>query len=166
MEGNENTSPNGSTSGENPSGGTPNTQPQTQQRDPVPYERFQEVSRSNRELKAQLGTFEARIKELEGAAAEAGTLRGQLTRRQVADEFGLPGDLADHILGDTPEAMKASAERLKKFVGKPTPPSTGGGDKGDTPQTFTTTQLLDSDFYWKHKDAILKAQKEGRIVQD
>jgi len=46
----------------------------------------------------------------------------------------------------------------------------GGSSPADSSQnnsqTFTASQLRDPGFYQKNRDAILKAQKEGKIIQD
>ena len=96
------------------------------------------------------------------ATNEAQRLRMALT---VASDAGLPTTLVSRLQGDTPEEMKADADRLMAlFQQQPRGPGIPSVPKGNQPVTFTRTQLNDPKFVREHKDAILLAGREGRIV--
>ncbi|MBW3622705.1 MAG: hypothetical protein KY468_04770 [Armatimonadetes bacterium] len=125
------------------------------------YKRRDEEAR-----KAQL-TEEQRLKE------EADTLRQENERlkterlqQKVAAEFKLPASLAARLIGSDEEALRADAADLAKLLpkqkaGNHTDPTR---EQGNLP-TFKRSQLRDIDFFQKNKDAILQAQREGRIVE-
>lgn len=53
-------------------------------------------------------------------------------------------------------------EEKPKNVGKPSSPGTNGDEIGDS-TIFTLEQISDPQFYQKNRDAILKAEREGRV---
>lgn len=154
-------------------GETQETPVQGQDSRTVPYSRFQQVNKSLRALEKQLADQAAaheaaqkRIQEMEQAQAER--TRQDLVRT-VAQELGLPANLAARLQGKDEVELRADAQELLKVL-KPAAPDTdatktsGTGTK-DAP-TFTMAQLRDSAFYQAHKDEINKALTDGRIIQD
>lgn len=100
-----------------------------------------------------------------GSVDEAAKLRMALT---VAGELNLPAALIGRLQGDTVEAMKADAEQLLGlFAQAPAARAVGAIPRvpnGNQPVTFTRAQLQDAAFVRAHKDEIMRAANEGRIV--
>lgn len=73
------------------------------------------------ELKSQLETAQATIKELEEqaqqAAGELSALTLLRTKEQVLTRKGLPTDLADLLTGEDEEVLEAAADRLAGLRG-------------------------------------------------
>lgn len=95
---------------------------------------------------------------------EVGRLRMALT---VAGELNLPAALIGRLQGNTVEEMKADAQTMLALLqpGTPAqratiPPAPVAGQA----ITFTRAQLQDPAFVRAHKDEILRAGREGRIV--
>lgn len=152
---------------------------QDQQLGPVPYDRFKAVNDKAKALAQQLAELEARQKaeqekqlaeqgkfrELyEKAEAERRDLERQHLRFKVAQETGLPVELSDRLAGDDESAMRADAQRLAAFVRPRTAPNIDAQTPDQTPQQFTLAQINDPAFYQQHRDAIMQAFTEGRIV--
>lgn len=109
-----------------------------------------EWKRKERELNELRAKEEERKKadmtEAERYKQEAETLKAELARErvgrmrlQVAAEYNLPEALANRLVGETLEDMKADAEQLAKLLPKPkkenpalNPTDIGDGKKGET----------------------------------
>lgn len=85
---------------------------------------------------------------------------------KVGAELNLPVALINRLQGDTEEAMRADAQALLALVGS-------GGHRGpgippvpagNSPVTFTRTQLQDAKFVRDNAAAIRQAAAQGRIV--
>lgn len=96
------------------------------------------------------------------ATDEAKRLRMALS---VASELGLPTTLVTRLQGTTPEEMKADAEQLLGIIQQPQRgPGIPPAPTQNRPVTFTRAQLQDPKFVREHAEEILRAQREGRIV--
>lgn len=83
----------------------------------------------------------------------------------VASELSLPTTLVERLVGETAEEMTADANRLLALFQQPQRgPGVPSAPKQNQPVTFTRAQLRDAKFVREHKDAILQASREGRIV--
>lgn len=156
--------------------------------DPVPYDRFKEVNdqlaaAKEREQKRAKEDDEARQKKLQEDGKFQDIIK-ELTpqaERAKALEKTLETYL-DAEMKDIPEARRSlipeglSVEQKLEYIAKNrkllhgdgkrnvnTSTSPGEGSDGGEPTTFTLEQLQDPVFYDKNRDAILKAQREGRI---
>jgi predicted RNase H-like nuclease (RuvC/YqgF family) len=108
----------------------------------VPYKRFQEVNDKYTALKQQLATLTGEKEQQQQAQqtleqrlaaieAERNQERAARQRLEVATHKKLPPELADRLVGATPEELAADAERLLAFLkpasGPGVPPSGSGG---------------------------------------
>jgi hypothetical protein len=103
---------------------------------------------------------------------------GQLVEK-AAGKVGLDAELVaalvktddiDHTDEDAPKQiekqMRALLQKFPYLAKAPTISATNGGtDTGKPPVMYTRSQLKDPAFFQKHRDDILKAQKEGRITE-
>lgn len=89
-------------------------------------------------------------------------------KAKIKDEYSLTDKQLEKLDGDTESDLRASADALFGAMKTRTAPVivTGGNGGNNDPQTFSRSQLKDFTFYQKHKDAILLAQREGRITED
>lgn len=130
--------------------------------EPVPYERFQEVTRKLREFEAQAKAAAANARKTdeqrladqqkyqelwEREKAEKADLAAKLReaelnawRQQAATEAKLPANLAARLRGETLEDLTTDAQELARLLPKPVAPNVNGasGDGGapgrsDTP---------------------------------
>ncbi|WP_339102033.1 capsid assembly scaffolding protein Gp46 family protein [Candidatus Enterococcus clewellii] len=88
---------------------------------------YEEIKTRNTELEKQVGTLQTTIEESKTSNADydkqisdlnakvAGYETASL-RTKIALQNGLPFDLADRLVGDNEETLKADAERLAAFV--------------------------------------------------
>ncbi|EOS7735261.1 capsid assembly scaffolding protein Gp46 family protein [Enterococcus hirae] len=89
----------------------------------------------NAELENEIGTLKSTIEETNAATKTHEQTVADLNKKiaeyetaslrtRIALQNGLPIDLADRLVGDDEESIKADAERLAEFVGKKqqTPP--------------------------------------------
>jgi hypothetical protein len=95
--------------------------------------------------------------------SEAQRLRMALS---VGEEFTLPVALIELLKGETVEAMTAHAQRLVAIVqqSQGRQPGIPAVPQGGKPVTFSRAQLSDAAFVRDHQADILRAAKEGRIV--
>lgn len=86
---------------------------------------------------------------------------------KVAGELNLPPQLVDRLQGSTEDEMKADAENLLQLVrsNQPRGPGIPPAPRQGQPATFTRAQLQDAKFVREHKDEIMQAAREGRIVE-
>lgn len=88
---------------------------------------------------------------------------------QVAGEMNLPATLVARLQGETFEEMSADARTLLElFSSQGQRPPAGGippAPAGGRPTTFTQAQLRDPRFVREHKDEIMQAARDGRIVR-
>lgn len=140
----------------------------------VPYSRFAAVSKQRRDLERSAAealrdaeTARKRIAELE--AERAAEQRAVLVAKVVKD-VGLPDGMAARLVGDDEGSLKADAEALLASLGgrksAPDIDSRQGSGSAAAAPTFTRSQLRDPEFYQKHRDAIMSAFANGRIVED
>lgn len=130
------------------------------------------------EMREALGT----LRQAQGAGAQAqpnqpetpaaaGTQANDAARLQMALTVGtklnLPVALIGRLQGTTPEEMEADAQTLLALMGngQARAPGIPPVPAGNTPVTFTATQLKDADFVRKNVAAIQAAAREGRIVR-
>lgn len=93
---------------------------------------YDELKTKNVELESQIGTLQATIEKSKTTSADYDSQISELNtkiagyetanlRTRIALQNGLPIDLADRLVGDDEESIKADAERLAGFVSKPKP---------------------------------------------
>lgn len=134
------------------------------------------------ELQTLVEQQEKTIADLKAKTAQANR---DMAIREVAQKLGAkdPGDMVT-LIGSKVEVSEDGAIDTSKveqlitevktakgyLFGEPEKPSIGtpGGapDGGGGEQTFKRSQLSDRAFYTEHRDDIIKAQKEGRIIDD
>ncbi|MHC5375751.1 capsid assembly scaffolding protein Gp46 family protein [Enterococcus sp. LJL120] len=96
------------------------------------YSDYDELKKRNTELETEARTFKSTIEELSNTAktheqtvtdlnAKIASQETASMRTRIALQNGLPFDLADRLVGDDEESIKADAERLAGFVSKPKP---------------------------------------------
>ncbi|EGP5710002.1 DUF4355 domain-containing protein [Enterococcus faecium] len=99
------------------------------------YADYDAIKARNAELENEVGTLKSTIEETNAATKSHEQTVADLNqkiaeyetaslRTRIALQNGLPIDLADRLVGDDEESIKADAERLAGFVGKKqqTPP--------------------------------------------
>lgn len=155
----------------------------------VPYDVFQKKNAALREAEDKLKALEAeKAAAAEAAAKEQGKFEDLYNQtkpqaeRAAALEKALETTLESMLSGipeekhtlipDLPVEQKLEyisknrallmAEEKPKNVGTSSSQSTDGEQVTDT-TIFTTEQIKDPKFYRENREAILKAQKEGRI---
>ena len=88
------------------------------------------------DFKAKTADLNSKITDLTGKLAEKDTAIADLTAKnkayetssvkmRIADENGIPYELANKLSGDTEEDIKKDAETLAKFIGKKQPAPLG-----------------------------------------
>lgn len=103
--------------------------------------------------------------------APASTQANETARLQMALTVGtklnLPVALIGRLQGATPEEMEADAQVLLGLMsnGQARTPGIPPVPAGNTPVTFTSTQLKDPEFVRNNVAAIQQAAREGRIVR-
>ena len=148
----------------------------------IPAEVKKALNKANKEaetLRLRLKEFEDRDKselqllqeERDALKAKTATLELEQMRREVADEKGLTPAQARRLVGSTREEMESDADEiLEAFPAAQTPRVFGDVGQGVRPETaqrvYTAAELTDFAFFQKHKDDILLAQREGRILTD
>lgn len=96
------------------------------------YSDYDKIKARNAELEEKIGTLESTIEESGNAAktheqtvaelnAKIAGYETSSLRTRIALQNGLPLDLADRLVGEDEESIKADAERLAAFM-KPKPP--------------------------------------------
>lgn len=163
--------------------------PPAKEPDPVPYARFKEVNDKAAENATKLAQFETAeaerkkqaeiaagnhqkvIDELTPKAARAAELEAALQTVVEAEIAAIPKE-RQSLVPDLPLEKKLAWIATNrailmgdkpKNVNHPTNPADGSPAGGDN-QTFTKAQIGDPVFYEKNRDAIIKALREGRIV--
>jgi hypothetical protein len=148
--------------------------------DNVPDEVKKALKKANKEaetLRLKLKEYEDRDKteaqklqeERDALKSERDSLYLENLRREVADEKGLTPAQARRLVGTTREELEADADDVIAAFPvnqKPTFGNVGqGATRGENAQrVYTTTEIQNHEFFMKHKDDILLAQREGRIV--
>jgi len=154
-----------------------------QSKDNVPAEVKAALKKANKEaetLRLKLKEFEDRDKtdaqklqeERDALKAERDNLQMAQLRREVADEKGLTPAQAKRLVGTTRDELESDADDIiTTFPAQPAPPvkpkfgDVGQGPRAESGQRiYTESQLKDFAFYTKHKEDILLAQRENRIV--
>lgn len=122
--------------------------------------------KAEEERKSKL-TEEQRVKEeVDTLKREKATLEHEKLKAKVGKEFKLPDEFIERLQGADEDALRADAEKLAPFV-----PKTKVGGPNDPPQepgspkTYKTSQLKDHSFFLANQADIMKAYKEGRIVE-
>ena len=98
------------------------------------YSDYDQIKKRNAELETEVGTLQSTIEESNNAAKTheqtvadlnakiAGYEKSSL-RTKIALQHGIPIDLADRLVGEDEESIKADAERFASFTKKnQTPP--------------------------------------------
>lgn len=146
----------------------------------IPPEVKRALAKANKEaetLRLRLREFEDRDKteaqklqeERDALKAERDALTLQTLRREVADEKGLTPAQARRLVGSSREEMEADADDLIATFPKAKPAfgNVNQGARGESaPRVYTQRELNDFTFFQAHKDDILAAQREGRIIPD
>lgn len=96
---------------------------------------YDQLKTRNEELEKEVGALKTAAEESKNAASQYDQTISELNekvtsyetanlRTRIAIQNGLPLDLADRLVGEDEDSLKADAERLSGFVGKkqPTPP--------------------------------------------
>lgn len=93
------------------------------------YSDYEEIKTRNADLEKQVGTLQSTIEESKTSAADydkqvqelnskvAGYETANL-RTKIALQYGLPYDMAERLVGENEESLKADAERLVPFISK------------------------------------------------
>lgn len=127
--------------------------PQSDDKGPVPYERFAEVNRKMRELEAKLSEREqaeqqalaeqSKYKELaEARERELAELRAQQLRDRIARKYKLPDEIAARLMGDDEEALEADAAKLAElFARKASVPGVPPGNPRGDGNTFDLSKM-------------------------
>lgn len=134
-----------------------------------------EKERQDKEALAR-GEHEKVINDLTPKAAKAESYSEFITKLVEKELETFPEEdrvsIKEDLSGLEPTAQYNLIAKLKArmVVAKPsnvgrssTPPA--NGEEVNDQTTFTTSQIKDIDFFTKNKEAIIKAQKEGRIVE-
>lgn len=79
-------------------------------------ERFEEQEAERK--KAEMTDLERLQAERDEALAQNEKMRRTFVQRDIAEELGLPLELAERIKGETPEDMRTDAEKLLEIVPK------------------------------------------------
>lgn len=165
-------------------GGDGDKPPQT-----VPYDRFKKELEKRKEQDVELekfrkeeqqrkekealdkGQHEKVIAELRPKADRADTLEKTLNSVIEAEMQQIPEEKRA-LVPDLPAEKKLewivknrvflTDDKKKKDMNHPMNPA-DGSPSGDDKTIFTLAQIQDSKFYEKNRDAILKAQREGRV---
>jgi hypothetical protein len=114
-------------------------------------------------------TYERRLLEATVKAQAAGRFRDPADALRLLDLTDIPrGD--DGVIDDA--AIGAALDQIlseKPYLGTDQTPSWPAGDQGpqgpEAARTFTRTQLRDPKFFQDNRDAIMLAQREGRITE-
>lgn len=114
---------------------------------------------------AELGTNSA----IEAAASAKGFVDPKVAAKLIDRSKVAIGE--DGTVTGLEEQLTALATASPYLVGNkqpgtPMPPSNPGNQPGNTPGTFTASQIGDPKFYQEHRDEILKASAEGKIIED
>ena len=102
-------------------------------RERAKYEDYDDLKKAKSDLESQVGQLQSTIEEsnksLKANDATVAELNKKIAgyekaslRTKIALQNGLPIDLADRLVGDDEESIKADAERLAGFVAKPKVP--------------------------------------------
>ncbi len=83
---------------------------------------------------------------------------------QAGTKLNLPTALVLRLQGSTVAEMEADAQSLLGLMTAPRGPGIPNVPTQNQPVTFTKAQLQDAKFVREHKDEILRAGREGRIV--
>lgn len=83
---------------------------------------------------------------------------------QTGTKLNLPTALVLRLQGETVAEMEADAQSLLGLMTAPRGPGIPNVPQANQPVTFTKAQLQDAKFVREHKDEILRASREGRIV--
>lgn len=167
---------------------TPATPPEPTTPQTVPYSRLKEEIDKRKEQDTELerlrtedkkrkdaealarGDHEKVINELKPKAERAGELEKALTSVVDAEMALIPEARRSLVPDLAPEKKLAyiTANRAFLMDAKPANVNTplnpdGSSPSGGSNQTFTLAQIRDAKFYEANRDAILKAQAEGRI---
>ena len=148
----------------------------------LPKEVKDALKKANKEaetLRLKLKDYEDRDKtdlqklqeERDSLLAERNSLTLEQMRREVAEEKGLTTAQARRLVGSTREELEADADDvLAAFPITPAKPSfgdVGQGQRGESAQRiYTQSEIGDFTFYQNHKEDILLALREGRIVTE
>lgn len=127
--------------------------------------------RVEREVERRMAEREAELAKLIDQRVEERWRQRELeaTRAAIVQEYGLNERQASVLAGETPEALRQLAEELFGALRRPSPPQIGvpaNTTTGTAPEVFTVSQLADRNFYLKHREAIDRARREGRIIFD
>ncbi|MVZ47443.1 capsid assembly scaffolding protein Gp46 family protein [Escherichia coli] len=109
--------------------------PERLNREKEKFSDYDAIKTRNAELENEVGTLKSTIEETNAATKSHEQTVADLNKKiaeyetaslrtRIALQNGLPIDLADRLVGDDEESIKADAERLAGFVGKKqqTPP--------------------------------------------
>lgn len=147
----------------------------------VPKEVKDALKKANKEaetLRLKLKEYEDRDKtdaqklqeERDALLAERNSLALEQMRREVADEKGLTPAQARRLVGSTREELEADADEVLAtfpIKAKPVFGDVGQGQRGESAQrVYTQSELNDFSFFQKHREDILRAYNEGRIVAE
>jgi len=91
---------------------------------------YDQLKTAKADLESQVGTLQSTIEQSKAGQEDYTKQISDLTskvagyetanlRTRIALQNGLPYDLADRLVGDDEESIKADAERLSSFVAKP-----------------------------------------------
>jgi len=120
-----------------------------------------------------LAEVNLRLVKAEARALAAGKLADPADAEHMLDlDTFIPadgGEIDGAAIGAALDKLLEDKPYLAATTGTTETTKTGtvaGGARGDTPVTFSRSQLRDPAFYEANKEAILKAASEGRITND
>lgn len=110
------------------------------------------------DLQARYDALQAEHEALQGQVRQFE--REQAVRR-VADEYGIPGPVAERLRGDTEAELRADAKALLQTMPRQPAPDINASTKG-TPQPKLSLGLMSQpSFYQANRDAIFGTVKSG-----
>lgn len=114
-------------------------------------------------------TYERRLLEATVKAQAAGRFRDPADALRFLDTTELPrgedGVIDDAAIGAALDAVLTERPYLAADSALKWPDGDQGPQGSEVARTFTRTQLRDPEFFQKNRDAILLAQREGRITE-
>lgn len=112
---------------------------------------------------AEMTDLEKAKAEIERLTADAAKAEAAVTRRQVADEIGLPAEMVEFLTGATAEEMTEQAKRLKVAMTEAAGPKRPAADPTQGAKPSAAGQLTEADIASMSADEIEAARRDGRL---
>lgn len=108
-----------------------------------------QVEKLNGTLKDTNDKYDAQTTTLEELQTKANNAESENMKIRIANQAGLPFDLAGRLTGETEDEIKADAEKFATFVNKP------------TPAPLKPTENSENDKYEPYKNMLNNINKKG-----